>query len=72
MDKSDLPAFTIPSPFKPTAGWVVVSLRAMRMGEFDHQRYPMGAFEWLDRYEPVARIGKTMLLYHIPAEQIYH
>jgi hypothetical protein len=24
------------------------------------------AFAWLDRYQPVARVGKSILLYYIP------
>jgi hypothetical protein len=27
---------------------------------------PDSAFAWLDRYQPAARGGKSILLYHIP------
>jgi len=28
--------------------------------------YPPGAFDWLQAYQPVAHVGKTILLYYIP------
>ena len=31
-----------------------------------HTSYPPGAFAWLDQYQPVERVGKTILLYYIP------
>ncbi len=66
MTKSELPAFTVPKPFRPVTGWLAISLRSRRMGDVFHETYPANAFAWLDRYQPVERIGKTMLLYNIP------
>ncbi len=68
MEQSALPSFTVPQPFVPATGWIAVSLRALRMGEFLHTSYPPGAFAWLDAYQPVERIGKTILLYYIPLD----
>jgi hypothetical protein len=36
------------------------------MGDVFHESYPPGAFAWLDRYQPVAYVGKTIRLYYIP------
>lgn len=66
MTKMRLPDFSIPQPFEPVTGWLAISLRALRFGDLFHSTYPPGAFAWLDKYQPVDTIGKTILLYHIP------
>ena len=68
MSKSDMPDFTVPPPFQPVEGWFAISLRAQRMGDFFHTTYPAGAFAWLDQYQPIEHIGKTILLYYIPRD----
>ena len=56
-------------PYQPVTGWVAISytmrenygwMVAQQRGRTDL------AFSWLDRYQPVARIGKSILLYHAP------
>jgi hypothetical protein len=66
MSKMNLPEFDIPQPYQPVTGWFAISLRALRFGDLFHTTYPPDAFAWLDRYQPVARVGKTVLLYDIP------
>ena len=66
LTQSDLPTVVTPQPFVPTPGWFAISLRARRIGDFLHTSYPSGAFAWLDQYQPVERVGKTILLYYIP------
>ncbi len=66
MSRMNLPRFDIPSPFQPVTGWFAISLRSLRMGDFFHTTYPPGAFGWLGQSQPVAKIGKTILLYYIP------
>jgi hypothetical protein len=66
MSRMSLPPFETPRPFQPVAGWVAISLRSRRMGDLFHDTYPPGAFAWLGQTQPVARIGKTILLYYIP------
>ena len=55
-------------PYQPVKGWVAVSytmlhnygwMVAQQQGRSDL------AFAWLDRYRPVARVGKSILLYDI-------
>jgi hypothetical protein len=71
----DLPPFDILQPHRPATGWVAVSVRAMRTGQvvvcqgchiFPDRPYPRDTLSWLDQYQPVARVGKTILLYDIP------
>jgi len=66
MSQTDLPPFEIAQPSKPVSGWFAVSLRALRMGELFHTTYPRNAFDWVSQYQPVARVGNTILLYYIP------
>lgn len=66
MSRMGLPPFEVPPPFKPVTGWFAISLRAQRFGDVFHTAYPPNAFDWLDRYQPVERVGKTILLYDIP------
>jgi 4-amino-4-deoxy-L-arabinose transferase-like glycosyltransferase len=56
------------SPWQPSIGWVAVSATERYMSE---QKAPDGSqtrpWSWLDRYEPVERIGGgAMLLYYVP------
>lgn len=61
-----MPPFDVAQPFKPVTGWFAISLRALRVGAVFHETYPQNAFDWLKRYQPVGRVGKTILLYNIP------
>jgi hypothetical protein len=66
LTRMNLPAFDVLEPFEPATGWVAVSLRSLRFGDVFHKTYPAGAFAWLQRYSPVAMVGRTILLYQIP------
>ena len=61
-----LPQFEVPQANRPVTGWFAISLRALRFGNSFHTMYPPGAFDWLQAYQPVAHVGKTILLYYIP------
>jgi hypothetical protein len=66
---TDLPNFDVPQAYRPVSGWFAISLRALRFGNSFHTQYPVGAFDWLQAYQPVSRVGKTILLYHIPEDE---
>ncbi len=66
--RMQLPDFDVPQAYRPVAGWFAISLRALRLGNSFHMSYPPGAFEWLKAYQPVGRVGKTILLYYIPED----
>jgi hypothetical protein len=64
-----LPAWDGLEPYQPVTGWVAVSqtmlqnygwMVAQQKGRTDL------AFSWLDGYQPVAKVGKSILLYRIP------
>jgi hypothetical protein len=65
----DLPSWDSLEPYQPVTGWVAISFTmqktygwvvAQQKGRSDF------AFAWLDRYQPVARVGRSILLYNIP------
>jgi hypothetical protein len=51
-------------PLTPHPGWTAVSLSAT--SRLRGRMVPRGAPTWLDRFQPVERVGKGMLLYHVP------
>lgn len=60
LSKHDLPALLEVTYDKPSPGWFAVS-----EGNIGSTTYPV-TFQWLDRYEPVERIGRSIRLYRIP------
>ena len=64
--RSHLPQFVVPQANVPVSGWFAIGLRTLRFGNSFHTSYPPGSFNWLNPYQPVAHIGKTILLYHLP------
>jgi len=75
----DLPPFYILPAHEPVSGWVAVSLRALKTGQFKiiqndsvspNEEYPDDALFWLEKYRPVAYVGKTILLYNIPSTSL--
>jgi len=66
MSRMGLPDFNVLQPSHPVSGWVVISDRSRLEGQLFHISYPVNAFAWLSRYSPVARVGRTINLYHIP------
>lgn len=57
LQRHGLPPLRRLERFKPVTGWVAVSVQGL---------YGNPGYEWLRAHTPVARIGKSMLLYYIP------
>ena len=43
-------------------GWIAMSIYKLKLGQNDDFK----AYSWLERYQPVERVGKSILLYFIP------
>lgn len=56
--RHNIPGYKVLKPGEPVTGWVGVSL-------LNRVWYHEG-YAWLDKYEPVTRVGKTVDLYYIP------
>jgi len=64
-----LPAWDDLKPYQPVTGWVAVSFTMLKSYGWlvqQQQLRPESGFAWLERYQPVARVGKSILLYYIP------
>lgn len=57
LKQHGLPSTRRLEPFQPVSGWLAISLSALK------ERY---GFEWLDKYVPVMKVGKSIRLYYIP------
>lgn len=55
-------------PYQPTSGWIAISLFCLKMGKIG-TRTP-DEFAWLDRFEPAARVGSSIRLYHLTAADL--
>jgi hypothetical protein len=66
LERSGLPPFQVLEPYQPVSGWVAVSLRSLRMGDVLHTSNPPEAYAWLQRFQPMAKVGNTILLYYLP------
>lgn len=65
----DLPSWDTLEAYQPVTGWVAVSFTMLKTYGWlaaQQRGRPDSAFAWLDRYQPVARVGKSILLYYIP------
>jgi hypothetical protein len=67
----ELPNWDSLEPYQPVTGWVAVSQTMLQnygwMVAQQKGRQDL-AFAWLDQYQPVAKVGKSILLYRIPSE----
>ena len=59
-----LPPFRWLEPHQRVHGWVAASLYSIKLGSLDRPGY--GDFTWLEQYQPVALIGRSIRLYYIP------
>ena len=58
LTREPLPHFLILPPWRPATGWIAIS-------ELAKVHDPKG-YGWLDAYQPMERVGKTIELYYLP------
>lgn len=64
-----LPPWNALQPYKPVTGWVAASHTTLKTKAWELARERGRsdlAFAWLDGYQPVERVGRSILLYYIP------
>ncbi len=49
-------------PYQKTTGWIAVSISCFHKGTWEP---PYDQYSWLEAYEPVERVGKSIKLYYI-------
>ena len=57
--------YRILRPFTPDTGWIAISVYTRTLGYWNEPTWD--DFAWLEGYQPVARAGRSMLLYRIEA-----
>jgi hypothetical protein len=62
LSKQGLPSFTVLQPNTRVTGWVAASIYSLKLGLPGTR---LDAFAWLRDYRPVARVGRSILLYFI-------
>ncbi len=68
LHRSHLPPFDTLEAYKPATGWIAISVLYLRSGHGIFDATATDSYAWLNRYQPVAYIGKTIRLYNIPAD----
>jgi hypothetical protein len=67
LKQFSLPPFKQLAPHQPTSGWVAISLLRLQMGGFG---LPSDSFAWLNAYQPVCLVGRSIRLYYV-ADQAF-
>lgn len=62
-DRMGLPPHRALLPGTPVTGWVAVSINKIKLG--DQEDNPAD-FSWIEKFQPVERVGKSIWLYNIP------
>jgi hypothetical protein len=63
LRRHPLPPLVPLRPFTPATGWIAIS--EMNLKDLGARKRPRGGYDWLLQYEPVERVGKSILLYHL-------
>jgi hypothetical protein len=58
-----LPPFRVLAPHEPTTGWIAISLLQLKEGGLG---LPDDSFSWLEAYQPVYLVGRSIRLYYVP------
>jgi len=61
LEVAGLPAYQELSPTVPASGYVAISARYLAL-----QHAKDGSYDWLKRYQPLERVGRSIFLYSIP------
>jgi Dolichyl-phosphate-mannose-protein mannosyltransferase len=62
LSRHGFPPYTYLDHNQPTTGWIVISATQFAFGT---GAPPFDGYRWLEAFEPVAMIGKTVRLYHV-------
>jgi 4-amino-4-deoxy-L-arabinose transferase-like glycosyltransferase len=58
LAREPLPPFSPLRPHQPVSGWVAITMLTLQENQ--------AGYSWLAPYQPVQRVGRSILLYHIP------
>ncbi len=63
LSQFGLPSFQVLAPYQPATGWIAISLLKLKIGI---PGQPDDGYAWLDAYQPVALVGRSIRLYYVP------
>jgi hypothetical protein len=67
LSQHGIPTHLPLKPHRPASGWIAISLTQLSLGT---SAPPFDGYRWLEDFEPVTTIGKTVRLYYIEAGTI--
>jgi len=65
LARMNLPPFDTLQPYQHSTGWVAISLLHLQSGDEIRNLGNRDGYSWLNSYQPVAKVGKTIRLYDI-------
>ncbi len=65
LTRLNLPPFDTLQPYQHSNGWIAISLLHLQSGDEIRNLGDRDAYSWLNSYQPVANVGKTIRLYDI-------
>jgi len=66
LSQMNLPPFQTLAPFEHATGWIAISAHNFRTGEGPWYPASFDGYAWLNAYQPVASVDKTIRLFYIP------
>ena len=66
LAKMNLPPFQTLPLYEHATGWIAISNYHIRLGESPWFPATFNGYAWLDAYQPVTTIDKTIRVYYIP------
>jgi len=64
LTRHGLPPSQKLGPYQQATGWIAISEFKLKFGEYHHPPYK--GYEWLEAYQPVALVGRSIRLYYVP------
>jgi len=58
LSREHLPPFTMLAPHQQASGWIALDMLSLKESN--------GAYDWLTRYQPLQRVGRSIDLYYLP------
>ena len=70
-EEMNLAQFNLPHwreliPYQKTTGWIAISVYHLKYGS---DKAPNEQYSWIEKYQPVEKVGKSIRLYYIPGNQ---
>jgi 4-amino-4-deoxy-L-arabinose transferase and related glycosyltransferases of PMT family len=67
LNRFGLPTWRELPPGAPRSGWIAISIYKLKLGAATEEApESFDAYSWLEKFEPVSQVGKSMRLYYVP------